>query len=140
MYHRDDQNERDELRAEFTVWLDTLIRRAKLNYLRKENRQVETVSLEEIPEETLIIGRNFATPEITVSSDDFDFAEEKLANAFAELPLMRQQILRMLFIDEMKASEIAAKLNCSPQYVSNQRLKGLKHLRKRMTEGGGENG
>ncbi len=140
MYHRDDQKERDELRAEFTVWLDTLIRRAKLNYLRKESRQVETVSLEELPEEAIIMGRDSAMPGITVSTDDFDFAEEKLANAFAELPLMRQQILRMLFIDEMKAGEIAAKLNCSPKYVSNQRLKGLKHLRERMTEGGGEDG
>jgi len=28
-------DDRDELRAEFTVWLDTLIRRAKLNYLKK---------------------------------------------------------------------------------------------------------
>lgn len=140
MYHRDNESERDELRAEFTVWLDTLIHRAKLNYLRKESRQVETVSLEEIPEESLPMDRNAGISAMTVSMDDFDFAEERLANAFAELPLMRQQILKMLFIDEMKAGEIAKRLHCSPKYVSNQRLKGLKHLRERMTEGGDENG
>ena len=140
MYHRDIEYERDELRAEFTVWLGTLIRRAKLNYLRKQSQQVETVSLDEIPEESLPLVRDSDIPSMTVSSEDFDFAEERLANAFAELPLMRQQILKMLFIDEMKAGEIAKKLNCSPKYVSNQRLKGLKHLRERMTEGGDEDG
>lgn len=140
MYHRDNESERDELRAEFTVWLDTLIRRAKLNYLRKQSRQVETVSLEEIPEESLPMDRNAGISAMTVSMEDFNFEEERLANAFAELPLMRQQILKMLFIDEMKAGEIAKRLHCSPKYVSNQRLKGLKHLRDRMTEGGDENG
>lgn len=140
MYHRDNLNERDELRAEFTAWLDTLIRRAKLNYLRKQSQQVETVSLDEIPEESLLPHSDAEMSMTYTSSNDFDFAEERLARAFAELPLMRQQILKMLFIDEMKAGEIAKRLNCSPRYVSNQRLKGLKHLRERMTEGGDENG
>ena len=140
MNHRDGNGERDELRAEFTVWLDTLIRRAKLNYLRKQSQQVETVSLDEIPEEALPVEQNQDMGFRTISAEDFDFEEERLANAFAELPLVRQRILRMLFIDEMKAGEIAEHLHCSPKYVSNQRLKGLKHLRKRLTEGGDENG
>lgn len=140
MYHREKKDDRDELRAEFTVWLDTLIRRAKLNYLRQQKQQVETVSLDEIPEEMLPLDRKSEVSVVSDSSNDFDFVEERLANAFAELPLMRQQILQMIFIDEMKVGEIAEKIHCSPKYVSNQRLKGLKYLRERMTEGGEENG
>ena len=39
MDHRQDYPERDELRAKFTRWLETIIKRAKIDYLRKyENR------------------------------------------------------------------------------------------------------
>lgn len=70
------------------------------------------------------------------SDDPFGFTEERLAKAFSELPLMRQQILKLLFVDEMKPRDIAKILNCSAQYVSNQKQKGLKYLRKTIVEGG----
>ena len=39
MDHRQDYPERDELRAKFTRWLEKVIKRAKIDYLRKyENR------------------------------------------------------------------------------------------------------
>ena len=72
--------------------------------------------------------------------NDFNFEEERLATAYAELPLMRQQILKLLYVDELTVGEIAKRLNCSAQYVSDQKQKGLKHLRKKMSEGGDENG
>ena len=72
--------------------------------------------------------------------DDFNFEEERLATAYAELPLMRQQILKFLYVDELTVGEIAKKLHCSAQYVSDQKQKGLKHLRKKMSEGGDDNG
>lgn len=53
---------------------------------------------------------------------------------------MRQQILKFLYVDDLTVGEIAKRLNCSPQYVSDQKQKSLKHLRKRMAEGGDENG
>ena len=53
---------------------------------------------------------------------------------------MRQQILKFLYVDELTVGEIAKKLHCSAQYVSDQKQKGLKHLRKKMSEGGDENG
>ena len=43
-------------------------------------------------------------------------------------------------VDELTVGEIAKRLNCSAQYVSDQKQKGLKHLRKKMSEGGDENG
>ncbi len=64
-----------------------------------------------------------------VSMTDFDFEEERLANAFAKLTIKRQQILAMLFVEEKKPEEIAKELNCSAQHVYDQKYHALKRLR-----------
>ena len=43
------KSERDELRARFTVWLETTVYRARLKYLEREKPKVDTVSIEELP-------------------------------------------------------------------------------------------
>ena len=62
----------------------------------------------------------------------FDFEEERLAKAFYELPLMKRKILEMLFVEEIKPEEIAKKLNCSSQYVYNQKFRAIKTLREQL--------
>ena len=42
------KSERDELRARFTVWLETTVYRARLKYLEREKPKVDTVSIEEL--------------------------------------------------------------------------------------------
>lgn len=133
-------DERDELRAEFTVWLDTLIRRAKLDYLRKHHVPLDIISLEELHEDNMPVSEDVWMRQMLFEEDDFNFEEERLAQAYAELPLLRKQILKLLYVDELEVKEIARLLNCSAQYVSNQKQKGIKHLRKRMTEGGENSG
>lgn len=131
--------ERDELRARFTGWLETTVYRAKLNYIRKTSQKIETVSIEEVAESSLVSGGQEQEWCRHLSAKDaFDFEEEKLAKAFAELPLMRQRILTMLFVEEKKPYEIAAKLNCSIQHVYNQRSLALKKLRTMLAKGGDE--
>ena len=139
MNHRS-TDEYDDLRIRFTSWLETLIKRAKINYIQKEARRLETISLDDLPDDFEIPFIDEGLLRISIIVDDFAFEEERLAAAYAELPLMRRQILKMLFVDEMQVGEIADKLNCSPRYVSNQKLKGLNHLRKKMTEGGDDDG
>ena len=136
MNHQQGQN-RDELRARFTGWLETMVYRARLNYIRKISRQIETIPIEEVAESSLISSSSEQEWCRNLSARDaFDFEEEKLARAFAELPLMRQRILTMLFVEEKKPEEIAAKLNCSVQHVYNQRSLALKKLRTMLAEGG----
>ena len=91
--------DRDELRARFTAWLDTLIRRAKLNYLRKTEIPVDIVSLEELFEENIPVSEDEWMRQLLFQDNDFNFEEERLATAYAELPLMRQQILKLLYVD-----------------------------------------
>ena len=55
MNHQQDYE--DELRARFTKWLDIVIYRAKLKYLRRAEIVVvklETISFEELPESSQI--------------------------------------------------------------------------------------
>lgn len=125
--------EKDELRARFTAWLNTTVYRAKLKYLNRERSKIETLSIEEVPENVLSISEK----EVYRSSEQFafDFEEEKLAQAFANLPIKRQQILTMLFVEERKPEEIAKLLNCFPQHVYDQRYQALKKLRQELKKG-----
>lgn len=128
--------EKDELRARFTKWLETTVYRARLKYLERQKPKIETISLEELPENTLpVFGKPFYHE---ASQSDFSFEEERLARAFANLPMKRQQILTMLFVEERKPEEIAKILNCSPQHVYDQRYQALKKLRIALSKGGDE--
>lgn len=121
--------EKDELRARFTKWLETVIRRAQIDYLRKYGRDYEIISIEEISEDAFAVSAEDNRWMIPHDKSAFDFEEERLAKAFYELPLMRQRILTMLFVEEKKPEEIANILHCSIQHVYNQRSLALKKLR-----------
>lgn len=131
----------DVLRGRFTKWLDVVLYRAKLKYLRRLSQQIETVSLDEL------IDSGFQPqgpdPFAAVEScrkESFDFEEERLASAFRNLPIKRQRILEMLFVEQMKPEEIAGELNCSVQHVYNRRSSALKALRLALTEEGEKDG
>ena len=137
MDHRQDYPERDELRAKFTRWLETIIKRAKIDYLRKYENRPEIISYEDISEaELLDLAQCESWPKITRMQSPYDFEEERLTKAFMELPLKRRQVMELLFLEDLSEAETAKRLNCSLQYVRNQRCIALKRLRSRLIEGG----
>lgn len=99
---------------------------ARSNYCKKLSREIPTISIEDVPER-LLAEEN---PPEYKSGRDFDFEEEKLSEAFRTLPLMKRRILTMLFVEQLSPREIASHLNCSVQYVYNQRSLALKSLRR----------
>lgn len=119
---------RDELRGRFTRWIVITAEHAQKNYLRAEKKHLQTVPLEEA--DVAIVDTALLSAGVT--PDSFDFEEQRLADAFRELPLMRRRILEMLFVEELTPSEIAAKLHCSVQHVYNQRSLAIKRLRERL--------
>ena len=127
MNHRQHPEQRDELRARFTAWLDTTIYHARISYLNKESNQLPSVSLYEIPEEYFPAEEDAYFQHSGRNS--FDFEEERLANAFARLPVNRQEVLHLLFVEQLKPEEIAKRLNCKVQYVYDQRYHALKKLK-----------
>lgn len=137
MGHRQEYPERDELRAKFTRWLETVIKRAKIDYLRKYENRPKTISYEDIPEKELIdLAKRELWPSSTRMQTPYDFEEERLTKAFMELPLKRRQVMELLFLADLSETETAKRLNCSLQYVRNQRCIALKKLRSRLMEGG----
>jgi RNA polymerase sigma factor (sigma-70 family) len=120
----------------FTAYIKQVVNYARLEYLRKSKKQIQEIPLSQAPPETL-------SYEVSTSviNDEFDFEEEKLAQAFTKLPLLRQQILISLFVEGLSAQETADKFNCSVDYVYLQKHRTLKKLRDQlMDEGGDRNG
>ena len=109
MVRKNNQSEKDELRARFTVWLDIALKNARASYYRAQRTKYETIPFAELPMEYRIdpIARY---EKIERTQDAFDFEEERLAKAFFELPLMRREVLRLLFVCEMTPEEISKRL------------------------------
>ena len=134
MYQGQKYDEPDVLRARFTKWLEKLIKNARIDSLRQLKNVPETISIDSLFEDEQLVGDSDVT--ISDSKTAFDFEEERLAKAFYELPLMKRRILEMLFVEEIKPEEIAKRLNCSAQYVYNQRSRAIKKLREQLNKGG----
>ena len=128
MDHRQEDSERDELRAKFTRWLETVIKRAKIDYLRKYENRPEIISYEDIPEAELFdMAQHELLSNNTRMQTPYDFEEERLTKAFMELPLKRRQVMELLFPADLSEAETAKRLNCSLQYVRNQRCIDASH-------------
>ena len=129
------KSERDELRARFTVWLETTVYRARLKYLEREKPKVDTVSIEELPESALSVLEQ--TSHCGISGSAFDFEEERLAEAFAKLPIKSAGDTDNAVCGGAKTGgKFARLLNCSPQHVYDQRYQALKKLRIALTKDG----
>lgn len=133
--------DRDVLRARFTVWLDTTLARASARYRDRMKDPLsdknEVFSLDEIPEDYLLDPRD-PYAHIEIGMRDFDFEEERLSRAFSELPLMRREVLRLLFVEQLTPREIAERLHCSKDFVSVQKTRALKKLRQLLAESYGD--
>lgn len=99
------------------------MRNARIDYLRKLKRQVLTAPLDRIPESQLGYADHLPF------DVGFDFDDERLSQAFVELSSVRQRILTLLFVHEIKPSEIAWLLDCPVEYVYKQRSLAIKRLR-----------
>ena len=100
-----------------------------------KKKQMIIVSLEELQEEVIVDPADRFTY-IERSLTDFDFEEEKLAAAFYELPLMRREVLRLLFAEQKTPEEISHQLHCSVNYVYLQKSRALRKLRADLEKGG----
>lgn len=131
---RQHQREDDFLRARFTMWLNATLIHAKQRFLEKNTQKLILIPLDEVLTESLE-DPNDCFLRVESSQDAFDFEEEKLAQAFYALPLMRREVLRLLFVEEKTPDEIAKQLHCSLNYVHKQKSRALQKLRAALTEG-----
>ena len=128
MSYQDDYLAADKLRAEFTLWLKTSMLNARKMYFRTQTRKYEEIPYEELPMEFRIDPED-PYERIDRSDDAFYFEEERIAKAFFELPLMRREVLRLLFVCNLSPEQISRRLHCSASYVRKQKFYALKKLR-----------
>lgn len=126
---RKEYQERDELRARFTAWMEVIALRTRRRYLNGRDKRTWT-PLEEAPSEFLV-----KEDAVQREHDSFDFEEQRLSDAFAGLPERKRLILTMLFVLEMEPEEIAKELDCTVQNVYNQRSLALIRLREALNGG-----
>lgn len=132
MNYNNEINGKDRLRGQFSVWLEKLIVRAKLDYIRNNRRYLNVVSLDELSDEALAV----CDEPIREKQMTFEFDDTCLEVAFRKLTPLRRQILTMLFVEELTPEEVAAELSCSIDAVYNNRSRALKKLREAVEKGG----
>lgn len=133
MNYNNEHTGHDRLRGQFTTWLEKLIVRAKLDYIRSNRRYLDVISIEDLSDEAMAV----CDDPIRIETHRFEFEDERMENAFCRLTPLRRQILTMLFVEEMTPEEVAAELGCSVDAVYNNRSRALKKLREAIMKGGG---
>ncbi len=91
MNYNNEINGKDRLRGQFSVWLEKLIVRAKLDYIRNNRRYLNVVSLDELSDEALSV----CDEPIREKQMTFEFDDTCLEVAFRKLTPLRRQILTM---------------------------------------------
>ena len=116
----------DELRYRFTAWMKVVVTNAKIDYIRRQNRHSNEISIENDKlADTL-------TYEPINEFDDlngFNFDNGNLFAAFKKLTPKRKQVLELLYVRNLTPEEITVELQCSLQYVYNLRSLAIKELK-----------
>ena len=138
MYKTSNTHQFDEcdsaLFARFTAFIERTVYTAKLDYLKQTRHTHHEILMGNIPDEA-VYEPDFEKLIIT-QEGGFAFEEERIARAFQDLPLLKQEILKMTYRQQMSAPEIASHLNCSVRFVYNQRSRALQILRNSLLEVG----
>ena len=117
----------DELRIRFTAWITVVVQRAKIDYIRKQNRQPKSVPLDEISEDEFCTEHNFNNT--IESAESFEFDDKNVAEAFSALSFMRQRLLTLMFVQGKTAEQVAAILGRSVKHIFNEKSLALKQIR-----------
>ena len=123
-------NHEDELKIRFTAWLRTLVKRARIDYLRSKKKENLEVPLSEIANSANFTYEVIFIPaKIDIEKGEYEFEREDVSRAFSLLNITRRKVLLMLFVEGMTPKEIAEELGCSVRMVNKIRRQALDILR-----------
>lgn len=112
----------EKVKAKFTAWLDTVAYRTKLNYIRNERKHTMMTSLDDVPEDRLLINDEDLSIQIVVKSG-FHFRTDWLEEAYEQLSDIGKQILLLQLVEKMELKDIATRIGYS--YRHTKRLYAL---------------
>lgn len=119
----------------FTNWLDTLARRTKYAYIKREYKHISHACIDDVLEDALRADEMEIAYSVTVGDSRFEFEAEWLMKAFAELGETHQRLLELLYVEEKTPQEAADILGCTVRNIYNQRCKAFKVIKKIGREG-----
>ena len=123
----------DDLRNMFTAYMQKVVAHAKIDYIRRKTAQSKRCTQRTLPERQ---ESSYEQDFRLAPQNEFDFEEQRLADSFASLPLIRRQILTLLFVQELTAMEVAEELGCSLDYVYSNKRRALRKMQDQLREGG----
>ena len=124
----------NELYYRFTAWIKIVVKRAKIDFIRREKKTFSEYSLED--ESVTKKLKYEPVLESEQKANEFNFENKDLAKIFSKLTPTRKKILLYLFVKNLSPEEIANELGCSIQNVYNQRSLALKELKKHLNKEG----
>lgn len=124
---------KDSLRGKFTAWMKVVVKRAKIDYIRRLKRHSNEISIDD---EQLADKLIYEPVNGTEAADSgFAFNNERLLAVFRKMAPKRRQVLEMLFVHNMTPEEISAEIHCSLQHVYNLRSLAIKELKNKLDNG-----
>ncbi|MBQ8299869.1 MAG: sigma-70 family RNA polymerase sigma factor [Clostridia bacterium] len=96
----------EKIKAKFTVWIETVAYRTKLNYIRSEKKHFIVDSIEEISEGRLLLSEESCSLPISDRSR-FDFKIDWLESAFTNLSELGRKILELHLVEGITLKEIS---------------------------------
>lgn len=124
--------ENDELRCKFTAWMQVVVKRAKIDYIRRLKRHYNEISIDD---EKILDKLQFEPINEITLDDGFEFDNELLAKLFMKLTPQKRKVLELLFVHNMPAEEVTAELQCSLQHIYNLRSLAIKELKSKLKKG-----
>ena len=124
----------NEVQYRFTAWLQKLVKRARIDYLRMKRNQNREESLSDYSGVNNLTYEIKLIPAKNLEKGEYDFEREDIAHAFSLLSITKRKVLLFLFVEELTPKEIAKLLSCSEQSVSNLKRKALNKLKDLLEE------
>ena len=119
----------------FTNWVETLARRTRYAYIKKESKHVSHACIDDVPEDALRADEVEISYTFSEGEGRFEFEVEWLMKAFAELSKTHKRLLELLYVEEKTPQEAAKILGCTVENIYNQRSKAFKVIKKIRREG-----
>lgn len=119
----------------FTNWVDTLARRTRYAYIKKESKHISHACIDDVPEDVLRAEEIEISYTFSEGEGRFEFEVERLMKAFTELSKTHKRLLELLYVEEKTPQEAVKILGCTVENIYNQRSKAFKVIKKIRKEG-----
>ena len=125
----------EEIKIRFTAWLRTLVKRARIDYLRENRSRVLEIPLFELSNNRNLSYEIRMIPiKQNIDKSEYEFEREDISRAFAFLSNTRRRVFLLLYIEGMSQKEVAKKLGISVQRVSKIKQDALFALKEMLED------